>query len=135
MLAKTSPFQQKLLESKLEKALDDAWSKVNIALDNASKLSANFAMELWFAAEALEYSSLLFNLAHGLEDLKPAIKPRKHEEGLVLVKDSMELLKRAREGRQKSPTDAYVNLRTAADYLKSAHLDQAKKFAKKRDSV
>ena len=134
-MSKTSHGERKSLESKLEKALDDAWSKVNIALDNASKPSANFAMELWFAAEALEYSSLLFNLTYGLEDLKPAVKPRKHEEALVLVKDSVELLKLAREGRQKSATEAYVNLRTAADYLKTAHLDQVKKFTKKRDSV
>jgi hypothetical protein len=134
-LSKTSPGERKSLESKLEKALDDAWSKVNIALDNASRPSATFAMELWFAAEALEYSSLLFNLTYGLEDLKPAVKPRKHEEALVLVKDSVELLKLAREGRQKSATEAYVNLRTAADYLKTAHLDQVKKFTKKRDSV
>jgi hypothetical protein len=123
------------LESKLEKALDDAWSKVNIALDNASKPSATLAMDLWFAAEALEYSSLLLNLTYGLEDLKPAVKPRKHEEALVLVKDSVELLKLAREGRQKSATEAYVYLRTAADYLKTAHLDQVKKLTKKRDSV
>jgi len=134
-LSKTSPIEQKLLESKLEKALEDAWSKVNIALDNASKPSADFAMEIWFAAEALEYSSLLFNLKYGLEDLKPVVKPRKGVETLVLVKDSMDLLKRAREARQKSATEAYVNLRTAADYLKTAHLDQVKKFTKKRDSV
>ena len=134
-MSKTYPVGQKLLESKLERALDDAWSKVNIALYDASKPSAKFAMELWLAAEALEYSSLLFNLAYGLEELKPAIKPRRHEETLVLVKDSMELLKRAREGREKSAIDAYVDLRTAADYLKTAHLDQVKKFAKKRDSV
>lgn len=134
-MSKISPVEQKLLESKLEKALDDAWSKVNSALWNASKPSANFAMELWFAAEALEYSSLLFNLAYGLEDLRPAIKPRKHEEALVLIKDSMELLKRAREGRQKSATNAYANLRTAADYLKTAHLDQIKKLRRNGDSV
>ena len=127
--------EQKALESKLEKALDDAWSKVNIALEKASKPSTNLAMEIWFAAEALEYSSLLFNLTYGLEDLKPPVKPRKDEAASVLVKDSLELLRRAYEGRQKSATDAYVNLRTAADYLKTAHLDQVKKFAKKQDSV
>ena len=130
-----SPIEPRLLESKLEKALDDAWSKVNMALDKASKSSANFAMEIWFAAEALEYSSLLLNLTYGLEDLKPAVKPRRHEEALALIKDAMDLLKRAREGRQTSATDAYINLRTAADYLKTAHLDQVKKFTKKRDSV
>lgn len=134
-MSKTSPVEQKLLESKLEKALDDAWSKVNIALDSASKPSANFAMILWFAAEALEYSSLLFNLAYGLEDLRPAIKPRKHEEALVLIKDSMELLKRTREGRQESAEDAYANLRTAADYLKTAHLDHVRNLRRNGDSV
>jgi hypothetical protein len=134
-LSERPPIEQKLLEARLEKALDDAWSKVNIALDKSSKASANLAMEIWLAAEALEYSSLLFNLAYGLEDLKPAVKPRKHETAIVLIKDSMALLKRVREGRQTSATDAYVNLRTAADYLKTAHLDQVKKFTKKQDSV
>ena len=130
-MSKGSPVEKKLLESKLEKALGDAWSKVNIALDNASNPSAIFAMEVWFAAEALEYSSLLFNLAYGLEDLKPAVKPRRHEAAIVLIKDSMNLLKLAREGRQKSAKGAYVNLRTAADYLKTAHLDQVKKSTRK----
>jgi hypothetical protein len=129
------PGEQEFLESKLEKALEDAWSKINIALDKTSKSSADGALGIWFAAEAVEYSSLLFNLTYGLEDVEPAIKIRKGEAALVLVKDSIELLKRAREGRRKSAKDAYVNLRTAADYLKAAHLGQVKKFTKKRDSV
>jgi len=131
-LSETSPVEQELLESKLEKALDDAWSKVNVALDKTSKSSPDVALGIWFAAEAVEYSSLLFNLTYGLEDLEPAVKIRKGEVALVLLKDSIEFLKRAREGRRKSATDAYVNLRTAADYLKAAHLDQVKKSTKKR---
>lgn len=130
-MSKESAVEQKSLEFKLEKALDEAWSKVGIALEKASKPSAIYAMEIWLAAEALEYGSLLFNLAYGLEDLKPFVKPRKDEAAKVLIKDSMELLKRAREGRHKSAADAYVNLRTAADYLKTAHLDQVKKSTKK----
>ena len=130
-MSKTYSVEQKLLESRLEKALDDAWLKVNIAQDKASKPSTSFAMEVWLAAEALEYGSLLFNLAYGLEDLRPAVKPRKHEAAIVLIKDSMNLLKLALERRHNSAEDAYVNLRTAADYLKIAHLDQVKKFAKK----
>ena len=128
-----SSVEQEYLEFKLKNALDDAWSKVNIALDKTSKSSADVAMGIWFAAEALEYSSLLFNLTYGLEDVKPTIKPRKGEAALVLVKDSMELLKRAREGRKRSAADAYVNLRTAADFLKSAHLAQVRKSTKKRE--
>jgi len=132
-LSKRSSVEKEFLESKLEKALDDAWSKVNIALDKTSKSSADVALEIWFAAEALEYSSLLFNLTYGLEDVKPTTKPRKGEAALVLIKDSMVLLKQVREGRQRSTTDAYVNLRTAADYLKTAHLEQVRKSSKKRE--
>ena len=131
-MSERSPAEREFLESKLRKALDDAWSKVNIALDKTSKSSADIALGIWLAAEAVEYSSLLFNLTYGLEDLEPAVKIRKGEAALVLVKDSIEFLRRAREGRRKSVTDAYVNLRTAADYLKVAHLDQVKKSTKKR---
>ena len=131
-MSERSPPVEEFLESRLGKALEDAWSKVNIALDKTSRSSADVALEIWFAAEALEYSSLLFNLTHNLEDVRPTVKPRKGEAALVLVKDSMELLKQVREGRQRSAKDAYVNLRTAADYLKVAHLDQVKKSTKKR---
>ena len=131
-MSEGSTAEEESLESRLEKALEDAWSKVNIAFDKTSKSSADVAMVIWFAAEALEYSSLLFNLTYGLEDVKPAVKLRKGEAALVLVKDSMELLKQVREGRQRSAKDAYVDLRTAADYLKVAHLDQVKKSTKKR---
>ncbi len=132
-MSERSPPLEEFLESKLEKALDDAWSKVNIALDKKSKSSADVAIGIWLAAEALEYSSLLFNLTYGLEDVKPTTKPRKGEAALVLIKDSMVLLKQVREGRQRSTTDAYVNLRTAADYLKTAHLEQVRKSSKKRE--
>ena len=131
-MSERSTAEEESLESRLEKALEDAWSKVNIALDRTSRSSADVALEIWFAAEALEYSSLLFNLTYGLEDVKHAVKLRKGEAALVLVKDSMELLKQVREGRRWSVPDAYVNLRTAADYLKVAHLDQVKKSTKKR---
>ncbi|HEX9196629.1 MAG TPA: hypothetical protein VF906_02425 [Candidatus Bathyarchaeia archaeon] len=131
-MSERSTAEEESLESRLEKALEDAWSKVNIALDRTSRSSADVALEIWFAAEALEYSSLLFNLTYGLEDVKPAVKLRKGEAALVLVKDSMELLKQVREGRRWSVPDAYVTLRTAADYLKVAHLDQVKKSTKKR---
>jgi len=131
-LSERSPPVEEFLESRLEKALEDAWSKVNIALDKTSRSSADVALEIWLAAEALEYSSLLFNLTYNLEDVRPTVKPRKGEAAQVLVKDSMELLKQVRAGRQRSAKDAYVNLRTAADYLKVAHLDQVKKSTKKR---
>jgi hypothetical protein len=132
-LSERSPAEEQSLKPKLEKALDDAWSKVNTALDKTSKSSTDVGMRIWFAAEAVEYCSLLFNLTYGLENVKPNVKPRKGEVALVLLKDSIELLKRAREGRQRSATDAYIDLRTAADYLKAAHLEQIRKSTKKRE--
>jgi hypothetical protein len=127
-----SSVEREFLESRLEKALDDAWSKVNIALERTSESSADVPLGIWFAAEAVEYSSLLFNLTYHLEDVEPVVKIRKGEPTLVLIKNSMELLRRARDGRRTSATDAYVNLRTAADYLKAVHLDQVKKSTKKQ---
>jgi hypothetical protein len=89
-------------------------------------------MGIWLAAEAVEYSSLLFNLRYSLEDMDPQVKIRKGQAPLLLIKESMVLLKRAREGRHKTAGDAYVDLRIAADYLKTAHLYQLKKSATKR---
>jgi hypothetical protein len=105
---------------------------VNIAFDKTSRASPDLSMGIWLAAEAVEYSSLLFNLRYGLEDLDPDVRIRKGQEPLVLIKESMALLKRAREGRDKTAGDAYVNLRTAADFLKAAHLRQIKESTMKR---
>jgi hypothetical protein len=106
---------------------------VNIAFDKTSRASPDLSMGIWLAAEAVEYSSLLFNLRYGLEDMDPDVKIRKGQEPLVLIKESMALLKRAREERHnKTAGDAYVNLRTAADYLKAAHLRQIKESTMKR---
>jgi len=88
-------------------------------------------MTLWLAAEAAEYSSALFSLAYGLEDLDPEVRITKGRGLPGLVKDSMDALRRARELRPKSIAEAYTSLRTAAGYLKAAYLDQSKKTAKK----
>ena len=95
-----TPVDRHLLENKLERAFDEAWSKVNTALTETPGSTVGFATSLWLAAEAVEYTSLLFNLNYGLEDLEPVVKNRKGEDPLVLIKDSMGLLRRAREGRQ-----------------------------------
>src|SRR5438034_9922843 len=88
-------------------------------------------MTLWLAAEAAEYSSALFSLAYGLEDLDPEVKITRGRDFLELVKDSMEALKRARELRPKSVAEAYTSLGTAAGYPKAAYFEQSKKTAKK----
>jgi len=130
-VAENSSEEKKFLEEKVDKALEEAWSKVNIAVESTAKRLEQSTMTLWLAAEAAEYSSALFSLAYGLEDLDPEVKITRGRDFLELVKDSMEALKRARELRPKSVAEAYTSLRTAAGYLKAAYLDQSKKTAKK----
>ena len=130
-MAENSSAEKKFLEEKVDKALEEAWSKVSIAVESTAKRLEQSTMTLWLAAEAAEYSSALFSLAYGLEDLDPEVKITRGRDFLELVKDSMEALKRARELRPKSVAEAYTSLRTAAGYLKAAYLDQSKKTAKK----
>ena len=130
-MAENSSAEKKFLEEKVDKALEEAWSKVSIAVESTAKRLEQSTMTLWLAAEAAEYSSALFSLAYGLEDLDPEVRITRGRDFLELVKDSMEALKRARELRPKSVAEAYTSLRTAAGYLKAAYLDQSKKTAKK----
>ncbi len=130
-MAENSSEEKKFLEEKVDKALEEAWSKVNIAVDSMAGKPKESVMALWLAAEAAEYSSALFSLAYGLEDLDPEVRITKGHGVPGLVKDSMDALRRARELRPKSIAEAYTSLRTAAGYLKAAYLDQSKKTAKK----
>jgi hypothetical protein len=119
------------LSDKLVKALDEAWTKLNVALDQTASEPKIFELKVHLAAEAAEYSSFLFSLTYGLEDFDPEVKVNRKQEPLALVKDSVEPLKRARELREKSPTEAYSSLRTAAETLQVAYLNQVKKITKK----
>ena len=130
-MAEKSSEEKKLLEERVDRALEEAWSKVNIAIDSVAGRQGESVMALWLAAEAAEYSSALFTLAYGLEDLDPEVKPLKGRDSVRLVRESIEALRRARELRPTSVTEAYSSLRTAAGYLKAAYLDQSKKTAKK----
>ncbi len=120
-----------MLEEKLSNALEEAWQKVNIALEQTSQRSEKFEMGIWLAAEAVEYSSLLFSLTYGLEDLDPKPRETRSEDPLVLVKESSDLLRQARELRERSSVQAYASLRAAGHYLKTAHLNNVKKKTKR----
>jgi hypothetical protein len=124
--------EQRVLEEKLDKALDEASSKVRYALDATVKPSTELEMSIRFAAEAVEYSSALFSLTYGLEDVDPEVKVDKKTDPAILVRDSAEFLRKAREVRARSPVEAYTEIRKAADYLKTAYLSQAKKSLTKR---
>ena len=121
-----------MLEEKLDRALDEAWSKVNIALDQLEKDTKESHMSLWSAAEATEYASFLFNLSNGLSDFDPPVDIKKKENRLTLVRNSVDALRKAREQRHESVMEAYTNIRTAADSLKTVYIAGLKKPKKPR---
>lgn len=123
--------EQRLLEEKLAKALEEASYKVGLALDPNPTSSAELEMAMRLAAEAVEYSSALFSLTFGLEDVNPEVRIDKKADPSALVRSSADLLKKVCELQRTSAVGAYANLRKAADYLKTAYLSQAKKNAKK----
>jgi hypothetical protein len=129
-LSETISDQKKVFEEKLTKALDEAWSKANKALEAPVGQSDEWEMSVRLAAEAVEYSSALFSLTYGLEDFDPAVKIEKKVDSQVLLKESVEELRRARELPRSSTREAYSSLRAAADHLKIVYLNHVKKNAK-----
>jgi hypothetical protein len=125
--------EQRMLEEKVEKALEEARAKLDAALDNLSRGGAESEKKVWWAEEAAEYSSLLYSLTYGLEDEDPPVPVRKRNaEPIPLVKQSDESLRRATELRGKSPLEAYRYLRTAVYKLREAHHILGKAGTKKR---
>lgn len=130
-MSETLSDEKKAFEDRLTKALDEAWSKVNRALEAPVSQTREWEMSVRLAAEAVEYSSAMFSLTHGLEDFDPPVKIEKKAEPQVLLRESGEELRRARELRRTSVREAYSSLRASADHLKIAYLNQVKKNAKK----
>src|SRR5215471_7390896 len=131
MSGQASLPNQTILE-KLLKALDEAWTKLHVAINTPVNESKLLELNAHFAAEAVEYSSFLFSLTYGLEDFDPVVRVDKKQEPIALLKDSVDPLKRARELREKSPEEAYTSLRTAAETLQVAYLNQVKKMKKSK---
>lgn len=121
-MSQLSAEAKRRFEEKLVKALDEAWSKLGTALAQGTGDPKKDSMSIWMAAEATEYASFLFNTTYGLDDLDPIVKIKRGSDPLVLMKESHESLRIARELREKSPTEAYAELRYAADRLKAAYL-------------
>src|SRR5712692_1964859 len=60
--------EQRMLEEKVGKALEEARAKLDAAIDHLSKGGAESEKKVWWAEEAAEYSSLLYSLTYSLED-------------------------------------------------------------------
>lgn len=121
-MTETESQEQQLLEDKLHAALEEAWTKANAALEEAVKGDENAAKKVWLAAEAAEYSSLLYSLTYGLEDVDPPVRKTKGRDTTELVKESVEALNLIRTRKQTEPQEAYGMLRNAAHSLRTAYL-------------
>lgn len=114
--------EQRFMEQKTGKALEEARTKLDIALSNLGAGGPDLYKKVWLAEEAAEYSSLLYSLTYGLEDFLPPLPVRKRKaDPVLLVKESDGLLRLATELRDKTPKEGYTNLRTAIDKLRQSH--------------
>jgi hypothetical protein len=128
-----SAEEQRMLEEKVGKVLEEARAKLDTALDSLSKGGADSVKKVWWAEEAAEYSSLLYSLTYSLEDEDPPVPVRKRNaEPTSLVKESSAFLDRATELRGKSSLEGYSYLRTAVYKLREAHHILEKANTKKR---
>ncbi len=120
--------ERRILQESLTKALDEAWTKTNAALEQVAKAEEQRERAVWFAAESVEYASLLFSLTNDLEDVDP-LPPSNQRKGTVpLVKESVVALQRVRSAAgSRNKIEDYTNLRLAVHKLRLAYLGFAKK--------
>jgi len=131
-LAEADEQEQRVLEANLNKALEEAWTKANAALEDAARGLEGFAKKIWLAAEAAEYSSLLYSLAYGLEDVDPAPPEMKGKDTLSLVKESVAALSQVRTSNKRKQEQTYSTLRNAVHGLRTAYLSSLKNAERSR---
>ena len=122
-----SEEEHRILEESLNKALEEAWTKTTAALEQVAKAAEEREKAVWFAAESVEYASLLFSLTNDLEDVDPPPPSNQPTETLPLVKESVFALQRVRSSESKDKVEDYKKLRIAVHNLRSAYLSFAKK--------
>ncbi len=126
-MAESDLQEQQFLEKKLQEAIEETWAKANAARDETLKESESSAKKVWLAAEAAEYSCLLYSLTYGLEDVTPPLKETKGLDSKTLVNESLKALKLIRDQPMAKHEEAYRMLRNAAHGFQTAYMDSLKK--------
>ena len=119
--------ERRILEEYLKRALDEAWTKTNKALDQVGKMDEDREMIIWLAAESVEYTSYLYSLTNDLEDVDPPPPSTKGKNLISLVKESVDALERVRASSSKGKLADYTRLRGAVHNLRTACLEFRKK--------
>ena len=110
-----------MLDEKLASVLSEAKTKTEIALSEATAENQGFEKKVWFAAEAAEFSSLIFSLTYHFQDFDPPAPVVKGKATLELLRDSSAILREIVESYAKEPKNSYAKLRTVVHYLWKAH--------------
>ncbi len=131
-MAESDLQEQQFLEKKLHDAIEEAWAKANVARDETLKGTETSTKTVWLAAEATEYSCLLYSLTYGLEDVIPPLKGTKGLDSKTLIDESLEALKLFRDQPIAKHEEAYRILRNAAHGFQTAYMDSLKKQKKPR---
>ena len=118
--------EQEILEDNLDRALAEARVKIEKAVESLSSNVAGYEKDVWAAAEACEYSSLVYSLTYNLEEAAfPASKKENLQPLAVAVGASQSLasIRSLRATKDKnSILEGYRLLREAADRLRTSYL-------------
>ncbi len=122
----TEKIEQQVLLEKLEQTLAEAELKTKKALESTTKKDPGRIKDLWAAAEASEFSSLIYALAFGMEDSKTITRAVEIGNSSEAIKEAFDALQKTKallvKGRLEHTLDAYDSLRHATDTLRSAYL-------------
>lgn len=124
------------LETSLTNAFEETLSKTQLAITAMENQSQDLVKKIWLAAEAAEYTSLLYSLTHDLQDYDPEIVKRRGEDPIGLLKNSLRILQQASGKRSLGASkNGYELLRTAAEFLKALYLEQTKPLTTRRSKL
>jgi hypothetical protein len=99
-----------VLEGKLDGALTEAETKTAAALESVTSKRENFEKDIWAAAEATEFASLVYALTYDLQDSSggSTISRRETETTLTILSKASQDLKTVQAIKRKQDKDSLV---------------------------
>ena len=129
--------EQEVLEGKLDRALAEAETKTTKALESISNKREDSEKDVWAAAEAAEFASLIYALTYGLEDSTGSTTgKRSPEEPVTILNAASQKLKTVQtlrgKGDKDSLLDGYKLLRGTTDDMRNVYLTLSKTETKQQ---
>ncbi len=126
---KSEKSEQDILSAKLDKALREARDKTERAARSTTKAFQVYEKELWAAAEACEYASLMYLLTYNLEgtNTPPPGKVEELDVSKALSQATLTLERILSDRQGQGPIlEGYKLLRRDADLLRSSYLSMTR---------